>query len=272
MKKRIITGAALIIFLIFVLLLNMPIVDTLFIFSISIIGMYEYNRAFKSAGYNVIPFIGYLSCIPILFLGMNLDSQVIVLLARILITFILMYTFIYSILRKLKTTIIEVAITVLSFIYIPFMFSFLKLILMMDNGRLLIWFVIMGAFACDTFAYLIGCKFGKRKLCPEVSPKKTIEGAIAGIIGVILAYIIIYAIAKLVLNINLNIFVVILMSIVSGIIGQFGDLSASSIKRFCKIKDFGSIMPGHGGVLDRCDSIMFVAPLVYIILKVYMLM
>ena len=63
-----------------------------------------------------------------------------------------------------------------------------------------------------------------------------------------------------------------LMAIVSGVNGQFGDLAASAIKRFCKIKDFGTIMPGHGGILDRCDSIMFVAPLVYIILKVYMFM
>ena len=136
----------------------------------------------------------------------------------------------------------------------------------------MIWFVIMGAFACDTMAYLIGCKFGKRKLCPDVSPKKTIEGSIAGIIGVIIAYIIIYAIAKYGFSIQLNIWLIMLMAIVSGVNGQFGDLAASAIKRFCKIKDFGTIMPGHGGILDRCDSIMFVAPLVYIILKVYMFM
>ena len=82
----------------------------------------------------------------------------------------------------------------------------------------------------------------------------------------------VYIIAKYCLNIDLNIWIVMVMAIVSGIIGQFGDLSASAIKRYCKIKDFGYIMPGHGGILDRCDSIMFVAPLVYIILKVYMFM
>ena len=267
MKKRVITGAVLVAFLVFILWLNIPLVDTLFIFSISVIGMYEYNKAFKSAGYNIIPFIGYLSCMPILIMGLDISPERVILIARIIIPFLLMYIFIYSILSKLKTTIVDVAITALSFL-----FSFLKLILMMENGRLFIWFVITGAFACDTFAYLIGCKFGKRKLCKDVSPKKTIEGSIAGIIGVIVAYIIIYIIAKYCLNINLNIWIVMVMAIVSGIIGQFGDLSASAIKRYCKIKDFGYIMPGHGGILDRCDSIMFVAPLVYIILKVYMFM
>ena len=150
------------------------------------------------------------------------------------------------------------------------MFSFLKLILNLENGRLYIWFVIFGAFACDTLAYLIGSKFGKNKLCPDVSPNKTIEGSIAGIIGVILSYIIIYIIAKYCLNISLNIWLVILMAISTGIVGQFGDLAESALKRFCKIKDSGKIIPGHGGVLDRFDSIMFIAPVVYMILKVYM--
>lgn len=272
MKKRVITGAVLIALLILILWINIPLVDTIFVLLISLMGMYEYNKAFKSAGYNVVPIVGYISCFAILLMGLNIPADITILICRIAIPSILIVTFIYSILSKLKITIIDVAITVFSIVYIPFLFSFLKLILMMENGRLFIWFVIMGAFACDTFAFLIGYKFGKRKLCPEVSPKKTIEGSIAGILGVIITYIIIYAIARFGLDIYLNIWIVMLMAIVSGIIGQFGDLAASSIKRFCKIKDFGSLMPGHGGILDRCDSIMFVAPIVYMILKVYMFM
>lgn len=272
MKKRIITGAVLIALLIFILWINIPLVDTIFIFLISLMGMYEYNKAFKTAGYNVISIIGYISCLPILLMGLSINSDTSILILRLAVPCVLMITLIYSILRKLKVTIVDVAITILSIVYIPFLFSFLKLILMMENGRLFIWFVITGAFACDTFAYLIGCKFGKRKLCPEVSPKKTVEGSIAGIIGVIIAYSIIYIIARFSLGIYLNIWIIMLMAVVSGIIGQFGDLAASSIKRFCKIKDFGSLMPGHGGILDRCDSIMFVAPIVYMILKVYMFM
>ena len=271
-KKRVITGAVLIALIILILWINIPLVDTIFILLISLMGMYEYNKAFKSAGYNVVPIVGYISCFSILLMGLNIPTDITILICRIAIPSVLIVTFIYSILSKLKITIIDVAITILSIVYIPFLFSFLKLILMMEHGRLFIWFVIMGAFACDTFAFLIGCKFGKRKLCPEVSPKKTIEGSIAGILGVVITYIIIYVIARFCLNIYLNIWILMLMAIISGIIGQFGDLAASSIKRFCNIKDFGLIMPGHGGILDRCDSIMFVAPIVYMILKVYMFM
>ncbi len=272
MKKRVITGAVLIALIILILWINIPLVDTIFILLISLMGMYEYNKAFKSAGYNLVPIVGYISCFSILLMGLNIPTDITILISRIAIPSVLIVTFIYSILSKLKITIIDVAITILSIVYIPFLFSFLKLILMMEHGRLFIWFVIMGAFACDTFAFLIGCKFGKRKLCPEVSPKKTIEGSIAGILGVVITYIIIYVIARFCLNIYLNIWILMLMAIISGIIGQFGDLAASSIKRFCNIKDFGLIMPGHGGILDRCDSIMFVAPIVYMILKVYMFM
>lgn len=269
MGKRIVTGVLLVVLLLIIFVINNPLLDTIFIFLISIIGMFEYNKAFKSAGYKLVPILGYLSCLPIFLIGTDIQIDTVITIAIIALPIVLITSFVYSILRKLKTNIIDVAISMLSIFYIPFLFSFLKLILILEDGRLYIWFVIFGAFACDTFAYFIGCKFGKRKLCPDVSPKKTIEGSIAGIIGVILSYIIIYIIAKYKLSIDLNLLLVISMAIISGIIGQFGDLAASSIKRFCKVKDFGTIMPGHGGILDRCDSIMFVAPIVYIILKLY---
>lgn len=271
-KKRVVTGAILIVGLILILWINIPLVDTIFIAALSVLGIYEYNKAFKSAGYNPISVYSYLSCAAMFLFGIGINSDTSILIARIVIPAILICTFMYSILKKLKVSIIDVAITMLSIIYIPFLFSFLKLILMMEYGRLFIWFVIMGAFACDTCAYLIGCKFGKRKLCPDVSPKKTVEGSIAGIIGAVLSYIIIYFIARKFVGLDLNIWIVILMGIVSSVIGQFGDLAASSIKRYCKIKDFGSIMPGHGGVLDRCDSILFVAPVVYMFIKIFMFM
>ncbi len=272
MKKRVITGTVLIALVISILWINIPLIDTIFIFLLSILGIYEYNKAFKSIGYKLVPILSYLSCFTIFLFEFNLSTSNIILFIKIFIPIIIILTFIYAILTKLKVNIIDVAISVLSIFYIPFLFSFLKLILMMENGRLFIWFVIMGAFACDTFAYLFGRKFGKNKLCPDISPKKTIEGFVAGIIGTILSYIVIYVISNYYLKIDLNIYIVLLMGVVSSIVGQFGDLAASSIKRFCKIKDFGTLMPGHGGILDRCDSILFVAPIVYIILKIYMFM
>ena len=263
MKKRVITGAVLTILVVSVIFLNIPIFDTLVVFLLSIVGMYEYNKAFKSAGYNLVPFIGYLSCFEVFLIGLNLDYSKILTIISFGLPIIVILSFIYAVLTKLKTNIVDVALSVFSVIYIPVMFSFLKLILNLENGRLYIWFVIFGAFACDTLAYLIGSKFGKNKLCPDVSPNKTIEGSIAGIVGTMVICAIISFVTNTYFDTNFNIILVVLMGAVLSVVGQIGDLAASSIKRYCGIKDFGNLMPGHGGILDRFDSILFIAPVMY---------
>ena len=107
----------------------------------------------------------------------------------------------------------------------------------------------------DTFAMLIGCLIGKHKLIPDVSPKKSIEGSIGGsVVGTAIASILYYN----VISNQINIFVLILMTLVLTILGQLGDLFFSKIKRENKIKDFSNIMPGHGGILDRFDSMTFI--------------
>jgi len=115
----------------------------------------------------------------------------------------------------------------------------------------------------------VGSRIGKTKLAPDISPNKTVEGSIGGIIGVLIAFIILALIGKYALDINVNIIYWVFVALVASVAGQFGDLTASAIKRYCKIKDFGNIMPGHGGILDRFDSLMFVAPIVYIFIKLY---
>ncbi len=270
MKTRLITGLIYSIFLAAILIVNIPIVDTLVVIAISLIGVYEYNKAFKTAGYNPISWIGYLGCLTLFSMGGLVENADKILCIRIALPAILICIFSYAILTNLKFNIIDVMITCFSLVLIPFMFSFIKLILMMENGRLLIWYVILGAFASDIAAYFIGSKFGKRKLCPDISPNKTVEGSIAGIVAVVIAYIVITLIANNYYSLDINMYLAIFSGVIIAIVGQFGDLTASAIKRFCKIKDFGSLMPGHGGILDRLDSMMFVAPVIYIIFKVYM--
>lgn len=270
MKTRVISGLIYSIFLVAILIVNIPIVDTIVVFALSIIGIYEYMKAFKSAGYNPVSWIGYIGCLGLFTMGGIINNSEKILYLRLFLPAILILIFIYAILTNLKVNILDIMITCFSLILIPFMFSFMKLVLMMQHGRVLILYVLFGAFASDIFAYFIGSKFGKRKLCPDISPKKTVEGSIAGIIGVVISYIILTIILKNYLGLNINIFIIAISGIVIAIIGQFGDLTASAIKRFCKIKDFGSIMPGHGGILDRFDSVMFVAPIVYILFKIYL--
>lgn len=270
-EKRIISSVIYFALLLSVLVLNNALVDTLVVVIVSVISMHEYIRAFRSVGYHPIPWVGYLGCLSICLLGAPIDFATKMLILRIGIPALVIMAFIYIIIKNLKVTVIDVALTVFSLVYVPFMFSFIKLILSMPNGRIYIWLVILGAFMSDIFAYIIGSKLGKHKLCPSISPKKSVEGSVAGVIGVVISYVIFTVVVNQFFHMDLNIFIMILMGVVTAIVGQFGDLSASSIKRYCGVKDFGSIMPGHGGMLDRCDSILFVAPVVYMFIKVFML-
>lgn len=270
MNKRTISSIIIAVVLITIVAIHNPIVDTIFVVLLSVGGIYEYNKAFKQAGYHPIEWVGYISSLTIFFMGGYIEVQTKLTLAKILIPILIILMFIYIFLKDLKVNIIDLAISFLEVVYIPFMFSFIKLILSMNQGKLLVMFVLFGAFSSDVFAYLVGSRIGKRKLCPTISPKKTVEGSIAGIIGVIVSYIIIAVVGNTNYGTNFNYIYICIFGLVASIVGQFGDLAASSIKRHCNIKDFGNILPGHGGVLDRCDSIMFVAPIVYIFLKVYM--
>ncbi len=141
--------------------------------------------------------------------------------------------------------------------------------------RYLLWFCLAGAVFADTFALFAGVKLGKRKLCPRVSPKKTVEGAIGGIIGSAVINIIALFICNAVCYkpFPVPVWLMIIMSFVLPVVSMFGDLVASTIKRNYAIKDFGNIIPGHGGIMDRMDSISFVAPFVYgmmcVLMKIY---
>ena len=124
-----------------------------------------------------------------------------------------------------------------------------------------VWIVLMSAFGTDIFAYLVGKSIGKRKLCPSISPKKTVEGSVGGVAGsVLLCGLFSW------LFMPTEFWTCIVIGVAGGIFSQFGDLAASVMKRKIGIKDWGTLIPGHGGVLDRIDSILFTAPLVYYIL------
>jgi phosphatidate cytidylyltransferase len=270
LKRRVVSGAIFLLVLILIGVCDSPFVDTFVIMALSMVGIYEYNKAFKNAGYKPISWVGYLGCLTMFLMGGIIQDQDKMLITKIALPALIIMVFMYIIMMNLKRTIVDVAITVFSLAYIPFMFSFLKLILMMPNGRFLVLYVFTAAFASDTFAYFVGTKFGKNKLCPEISPKKTIEGSIGGIMGVILCFIVLTYVGNAYFNMDMNIIYMLVAGVIAGIAGQFGDLSASAIKRYCKTKDFGNIIPGHGGILDRFDSMLFVAPVIYMFLKLYM--
>lgn len=270
MKERVISGVIFAIIGILILAINNPILDTIVVTLLALIGMYEYNHAFKNIGIKPISWVGYLSCLSILFIGNDIISTANkVLMIKLFLPIVIIGSFCYIIMTNLKRTIIDIAVTFFSILYVPFLISFIKFVLLMDNGRLLFMFVIVAAFVSDMAAYFVGRKFGKKKLCKDISPKKTVEGSIAGVLAVVIVFGILTTVYNLYFAMNLPMMSMLLAGLVASIAGQFGDLSASTIKRYCKVKDFGKIMPGHGGILDRFDSIMFVAPIIYLFLNLY---
>ncbi len=149
-------------------------------------------------------------------------------------------------------------------IYITVGFSSMVLLRDLDNGEYIYWLPFMTTWGSDIFAYIIGRLFGKHKLAPRVSPKKTVEGSIGGMIGNIVFVLVYILIISNFTTVNPNYPAIIIVAIVTSIISQIGDLFMSLVKRNYGIKDFGRIMPGHGGTLDRFDSLIAVAPFLYL--------
>lgn len=145
--------------------------------------------------------------------------------------------------------------------------AFMCIVLLREAGKYMYLLVFIGPWVSDIFAYLCGRLFGKHKLIPEVSPKKTVEGSIGGIIFTAIAFVVYGIIIKTYFNADAsaNPVAMAIAGAVTSVIAQIGDLAASAIKRRFDIKDYGTIFPGHGGVMDRFDSVLLTAPVLYIL-------
>ncbi len=241
---------------------NIYIVDVFFTI-VAIITIYEYLQSFNQK-YKPVKWVAYLSCILIAFLHI-IPKDYLLYTLGLEIAVIIAILFIQIILSNMKTSVIDTMITFFGICYIPFFLSFISLLYGIENGKYLIWFILIAAWGTDTCAYFIGSKFGKHKFT-KISPKKSIEGCIGGTLGAILITLIYtFAINKLV-DMQVSYIYISLIGFILSILSQMGDLSASSIKRTMGIKDFGNLIPGHGGMLDRIDSIIFIAPFAYCLL------
>ncbi len=152
--------------------------------------------------------------------------------------------------------------------------SALNIIVWEDSSHTAFWLILtLGIpWLADSGAYFAGSYLGKHKLCPEISPNKTVEGAIAGVISGTLTALLIGLIFKLIYgNVTMYYGIILTVGVINSVVSIFGDLTFSVLKRSCKIKDFGSIMPGHGGLLDRFDSVVFCIPVVYIFSRFFYL-
>ncbi|NFM78273.1 phosphatidate cytidylyltransferase [Clostridium botulinum] len=228
------------------------------ILALSLGGMYEFYKVVKNKDIHPIKIIGYLLCLIYYIPLLNSINYKNIFYIITLAVFILLAIPVIN----LKYNFIDVAITLLGFLYVPIFFSFIVLVNNKTYGNYLVWLIFISAWLCDTTAYYVGKYLGKNKLCPKVSPKKTIEGSIGGIIGASLACTI-FGMVIFRLGVSIGIIHYILIGLICGIVCQFGDLVASSIKRYVGVKDYSNLIPGHGGILDRFDSILFSSVAVY---------
>ncbi len=163
----------------------------------------------------------------------------------------------------------EVTGAVFSFIYIPYFISFAYRARMLTYGIYIFALIFISSWVCDTSAYFAGRAFGRHKLAPQLSPKKTVEGSIGGIIGAAAGSFIAALILYLVHGED-HMLLFTLAGAAGSMISQAGDLAASAIKRVRGIKDYGNVIPGHGGMMDRFDSVIFTAPVIYLICSLFM--
>ncbi len=227
--------------------------------AISLIGLYE---LYKAVGMErTVPALaGYISSIITdLLLLKNEYEYLVMWIIFTLMVFMACYVVSYPRFNSEQITMLFFGI-----IYVTIMLSFVFKVRFVQDGHLLVWFIYIGAWGSDTCAYCVGKLIGKHKMPSKLSPNKTIEGCLGGVAGAALIGFIFAA----VFYDNKDIWWQLpLIGAVSSVISQIGDLAASAIKRNHDIKDYGNLIPGHGGILDRFDSIIFTAPVVYYLVE-----
>lgn len=222
---------------------------------VSAIGMQELFRVMKvrEKGFGLLEIAGYLGMI-LYYIGMALDFERYGMLAVILTLVLMMsvYVFTYP-----KYQAGQVMAAYFSVIYVGVMLSFVYLTRCLPNGKFIVWLIFLCSWGCDTCAYCVGMLIGKHKMAPVLSPKKSVEGAVGGVVGAALLGALYGAIT------SGNTLEYAIICAVGSLISMVGDLAASAIKRNQNIKDYGTLIPGHGGILDRFDSMIFTAPVIY---------
>ncbi|MBU5426566.1 phosphatidate cytidylyltransferase [Tissierella pigra] len=255
LSKRFVSGLIGLILLIFIVSKGENLLSFA-IYIVSIVGLRELYKALEKIDIMPVYIVGYLGAT-----GLFINAILLNKYLGLVFTFIIIILLILIMMNK-NISIKDISVTFLGILYIPFLMFHIAYL---DKTKY-IWLIFIIAFGTDTFAYIAGNLFGKMKLCPKISPNKTVEGSIGGIIGSIILTII-YSISFRLAPM----WKLILLAVLGSIIAQIGDLVASRIKRLCGIKDYGFIMPGHGGVLDRFDSIILTAPVIYYYISIFLI-
>lgn len=226
---------------------------------IALIGLFEFYRVMKIEK-TPLGIIGYLTTIS--YFGLLwFDGEGYVTLMAIAFLMALMGLYVLTF-PKYKTD--QVTAAFFGVFYVAVMLSYLYQVREMQTGEYLVWLIFLSSWGCDTCAYCAGTLFGKHRLAPVLSPKKSIEGAIGGVIGAaLLGYLYALVLGDKMIGVENPRIACAAACSIAAVISQIGDLAASAIKRNHDIKDYGNLIPGHGGILDRFDSMLFTAPAIF---------
>jgi phosphatidate cytidylyltransferase len=264
-KTRLLSGIILVI-LALIVIISGGYVTLLSLLGISIVGMFELYRVFKLEK-TPLAFVSYFMAslfYGLKFFAFEFDIMMVVMLFLIMLMFVYVFTY-----PKYKAK--DVMVVFFGMFYVAIMLSYVYQIRVLENGLYLAFLTFICSWGCDTCAYCVGVRLGKHKMAPVLSPKKSIEGAVGGVVGTALLTVIYCSVFKAQMDLDgRSIIVLAIISAIAGLISMVGDLTASAIKRNYDIKDYGHLIPGHGGIMDRFDSMMITAPIIYY-LAVYFL-
>ncbi len=226
---------------------------------ISLVGLFELYRVLKIEKTSLAA-IGYGAAIYYyILLWMGWEKYVTLMAIGALMLLMAVYVFTFP---KYKTE--QITAAFFGVFYVAMMLSYLYQVRRMPDGKYLVWLIFLSSWGCDTCAYCVGMLIGKHKLAPVVSPKKSVEGAIGGVAGsAILGLVYAAALGGNMAEVGNPMLACALACAIAAVISQVGDLAASAIKRNHDVKDYGHLIPGHGGILDRFDSMIFTAPAIY---------
>lgn len=259
MKTRVLSGIVLA-----VIMISSLLCGSWYLFGlnlvIALVGMFELYRVIhmEKSG---MAYVGYAACMLYYFcIGAGLPQYLWFVLVLTVMAVMAVYVFTFP---KYQTD--SVMMTLLGFVYVAVMLSYIYQVRVFHDGIYIVWLIFVASWGNDTFAYFTGVFFGKHKMAPKLSPKKSVEGGIGGVaaaavLGGIYGYLVSGHLSEVIAQ---PVLTFAAASLIGALFAIVGDLAASAIKRNHDVKDYGKLIPGHGGILDRFDSVIFTAPAVY---------
>ncbi len=222
--------------------------------------IYEYNQIIKIGNISFLAVVAHLGASFYLII-IYMEQYLLVTPLLLVLIFVMFVSALFNMGAEEKASLTESALSLWGIVYIGILFGYLLILRLQPEGAMYTFTLFAGIWIHDTLAYFIGSKWGERKFAPQISPKKSLEGSLAGLCGTIIIFFSVSILLPGLFTISPLGSIILALGI--AVFAQLGDLMESALKRQMEVKDSGSVIPGHGGVLDRFDSIMLAAPFVY---------